>query len=147
MPIQARLLLDVNVLVALLDEAHVHHAVVQNLIAQSALKIATCALTENGVLRVLNLPGYSSYGPAGFVAVREQLAQLCQDKDHQFWSCNVSLTDHSKINWSRVTGHNQITDVYLLALAVSHGGALATLDHRVALNAVNGAKPEHLRLL
>ena len=142
-----RLLLDVNVLVALLDEAHIHHAVAQNLIAQSKLKIATCALTENGVLRVLNLPGYSSYGPAGFEAVRAQLAQLCQDTDHEFWPCDVTLKDDSKIDWSRVMGHNQITDVYLLALAVAHGGTLATLDHRVAISAVRGAQAKHLQLL
>jgi len=142
-----RLLLDVNVLVALLDEAHIHHAVAQNLIAQPKLKIATCALTENGVLRVLNLPGYSSYGPAGFEAVRAQLAQLCQDTDHEFWPCDVTLKDDSKIDWSRVMGHNQITDVYLLALAVAHGGTLATLDHRVAISAVRGAQAKHLQLL
>lgn len=142
-----RLLLDVNVLVALLDEAHIHHAVAQNLIAQPKLKIATCALTENGVLRVLNLPGYSSYGPAGFEAVRAQLDQLCQDTDHEFWTCDISLRDESKIDWSRVMGHNQITDAYLLALAVAYDGALATLDHRVALSAVRGAKAEHLHLL
>ena len=52
-----RLLLDVNVRVTLLDEAHVHHSISQNLIAQPGIKIATCALTENGVLQVLNLPG------------------------------------------------------------------------------------------
>ena len=142
-----RLLLDVNVLVALLDEAHIHHAVAQNLIAQPKLKIATCALTENGVLRVLNLPGYSSYGPAGFEAVRTQLAQLCQDMDHEFWLCDVTLKDDSKIDWSRVMGHNQITDVYLLALAVAHDGTLATLDHRVAISAVRGAQAKHLQLL
>ena len=142
-----RLLLDVNVLVALLDEAHIHHAVAQNLIAQPKLKIATCALTENGVLRVLNLPGYSSYGPAGFEAVRAQLAQLCQDTDHEFWPCDVTLKDDSKIDWSRVMGHNQITDVYLLALAVAHDGTLATLDHRVAISAVRGAQAKHLQLL
>ena len=79
-----RFLLDVNVLVALLHEAHVHHAIAQNLIAQPNLRIATCALIENGVLRILNLPGYSSYGPAGFEAVRTQLVQLCKDKDHEF---------------------------------------------------------------
>jgi uncharacterized protein len=142
-----RFLLDVNVLVALLDEAHVHHAVAQNLIAQPKLKIATCALTENGVLRILNLPAYSTYGPAGFEAVRAQLDQLCQDIDHEFWPCDVTLRDASKIHWDRVMGHNQITDVYLLALAVAHGAALATLDHRVALSAVQGAKAEHLHLL
>ena len=142
-----RYLLDVNVLVALLDEAHVHHAVTQNLVAQPNLKIATCALTENGVLRVLNLPGYSNYGPAGFEAVRAQLDHLCKDTDHEFWTCDVTLRDASNINWSRVMGHNQITDVYLLALAVAHDGALATLDHRVALNAVQGAQARHLHLL
>jgi predicted nucleic acid-binding protein len=61
--------------------------------------------------------------------------------------CDVTLKDDSKINWSRVMGHSQVTDIYLLALAVAHGGALATLDHRVALNAVQGAKAEHLQLL
>ena len=142
-----RLLLDVNVLVALLDEAHVHHAVAQNLIARPKLKIATCALTENGVLRVLNLLGYSSYGPAGFDAVGTQLAQLCEDTDHEFWPCDITLRDNTKVDWSRVMGHNQITDVYLLALAVAHDGTLATLDHRVATSAVRGAQPKHLQLL
>lgn len=142
-----RLLLDVNVLVALMDEAHIHHAVAQNLVAQPKLKIATCALTENGVLRVLNLPSYSSYGPAGFESVGAQLAQLCQDTDHEFWPCDVTLRDESKIDWSRVMGHNQITDPYLLALAVQHDGALASLDHRVALSAVRGAHARHLQLL
>lgn len=142
-----RLLLDVNVLVALFDEAHVHHTIAQTLIAQPQLEIATCALTENGVLRVLNLPGYSMYGAAGFEAVCTQLQQLCSDIDHEFWPCDVTLRDDSKIDWSRVMGHNQITDAYLLALAVAHGGALATLDHRVALSAVRGAEAKHLQLL
>ncbi len=142
-----RLLLDVNVLVAIFDEAHIHHAVALNLVTQPKLKIATCALTENGVLRVLNLPGYSSYGPAGFESVRMQLAQMCKDTDHEFWPCDISLRDESKIDWSRVMGHNQITDVYLLALAVAHSGTLATLDHRVALSAVRGAEAKHLRLM
>jgi uncharacterized protein len=142
-----RLLLDVNVLVALLDEGHVHHAIAQALIAKPKLKIATCALTENGVLRVMNLPGYSVYGPAGFDAVRTQLQRLCNDINHEYWPCDVSLRDDPSIQWSRVMGHNQITDVYLLALAVKHGGALATLDHRVALSTVQSAEKKHLVLL
>jgi uncharacterized protein len=142
-----RLLLDVNVLVALLDEGHVHHAIAQALIAKPKLKIATCALTENSVLRVMNLPGYSVYGPAGFDAVRTQLQRLCNDMDHTYWPCDVSLRDNPSVQWSRVMGHNQITDVYLLALAVKHGGALATLDHRVALSTVQGAEKKHLILL
>jgi uncharacterized protein len=142
-----RLLLDVNVLVALLDEGHVHHAIAQALIAKPKLKIATCALTENGVLRLMNLPGYSIYGPAGFDAVRTQLQRLCNDIDHAYWPCDVSLRNDPSVQWSRIMGHNQITDVYLLALAVKHSGALATLDHRVALSTVQGAEKKHLVLL
>jgi uncharacterized protein len=142
-----RLLLDVNVLVALFDEAHIHHAKARDLIDEPGLQIATCALTENGAVRVLNLPGYTSFGPAGFEPVRAQLQRLSSLRDHQFWPCDVSLRDGSKIDWSRIMGHNQITDVYLLALAVEHGGALATLDHRVALSAVRGAQAKHLRLI
>jgi hypothetical protein len=46
-----------------------------------------------------------------------------------------------------VLGHNKITDVYLLALAVAREGCLATLDHSVALSTVIGVKPDNLMLL
>ena len=92
-----RLLLDVNVLVALMDESHIHHGVAQKLIAQPKVKIATCALTENALIRVLNLPGYSAYGRAGFEAVRTQLQQLCEDKNHEYWPCDITLRDESLV--------------------------------------------------
>ena len=44
-------------------------------------------------------------------------------------------------------GHNQITDIWLMAMAVAHGGALATLDRRIALSAVRGAEVKHLQLM
>jgi uncharacterized protein len=142
-----RYLLDVNVWVALLDEAHVHHAQAVAFMQRRKLQIATCPLVENGVIRVLNLPGYSKHGPAGFEAVSQKLQQICAGTDHQFWPDTVSLTSTDKVNWSRVLGHNQITDVYLLALAVANQGCLATLDHRVALSTVVSAGKEHLLLM
>jgi uncharacterized protein len=142
-----RLLLDVNVWVALLDDAHVHNAQALALFQTPGLRIATCPLVENGVLRVLNIPAYSNRGPVGFEPVREKLRLACSDVDHCFWPDDLSLTQGDAADWARVYGHNQITDLYLLALAVRHGGALATFDHRVALSAVRGAKPQHLRLL
>lgn len=142
-----RLLLDTNVWIALLDDAHVHNAQALALFATPALKIATCPLVENGVLRILNLPGYSQHGPAGFDAVRTKMNLACGDADHEFWPDDVSLRTNNVVEWSRVFGHNQITDVYLLALAVAHQGALATLDHRIALSAVIGAGKQHLVLL
>ena len=133
--------------VALLDDAHIHNAHALKFLKQPKLKIATCALTENGVLRVLNLPGYANRAPPGFNRVRQKLALACNDFDHEFWPCSVSLRDETMVDWSRVMGHNQITDAYLLALAVHHGGALATFDHRVALSAVAGATAKNLKLL
>lgn len=142
-----RLLLDVNVWVALLDDAHIHNAQALALFSQPKLQIATCALTENGVLRVLNLPGYAKRAPPGFDAVREKLILACSDIDHEFWPCSLSLRSDEVLNWPRIMGHNQITDAYLLALAVNKAGALATFDHRVALSSVVGALPKHLKLL
>jgi len=142
-----RLLLDVNVWIALLDDAHVHNPVALALIARPKLRIATCPLVENGVLRVLNLPGYSKCGPAGFDNVRHAINRACADVDHEFWSDDLSLRADGLVNWDRVFGHGQITDLYLLALAVAHGGALATFDHRIALNTVRGAEKRNLMLL
>ena len=142
-----RCLLDVNVWVALLDDAHVHNATAQRLFSEPNLKIASCAMVENGVLRVLNLPAYSKYAPPGFAAVRNKLRSIYDLVDCEHWDLGLSLVRAEAINWSRVMGHNQITDAYLLALAVAQGGALATLDHRVALSAVHGAHTQHLVLL
>ena len=142
-----RLLLDTNVWVALFDDAHIHNADARKLFRQPKLEIATCGITENGVLRVLTLPGYAKRTPPGFELVREKLALACADVDHEFWPCNLSLRDGKVLNWSRVMGHNQITDAYLLALAVHRNGALATFDHRVAISVVSGAATKHLKLL
>ena len=44
-------------------------------------------------------------------------------------------------------GHAQVTDVYLLGLAVAHGGTLATFDRSIPLGAVSGARPSHLTVI
>jgi len=142
-----RHLLDVNVWVALLDEAHVFHAQALAFVERRRMKIATCALVENGVIRVLNLPAYSKLGPVGFETVATKLADICAELDHEFWPDDVSLRTPGLVVWPRVLGHQQITDVYLLTLAVAHGGCLTTLDHGVARTTVAGATAKHLLLL
>lgn len=142
-----RYLLDVNVWIALLDEAHVHHLRVVAFFEQRNLKIASCPLVENGVIRVLNLPGYSKFGPVGFEKVSNKLSEICSDLNHEFWPDTLSLRTSGLVDWSRVLGHNQITDLYLLALAKTHQGCLATLDHRVAVSTVVGATAKNLRQL
>jgi len=142
-----RYLLDVNVWIALLDEAHVHHSHALAFMTSPALKIASCPLVENGVIRILNLPGYSKFGPVGFDKVSRKLRDICADMDHEFWPDSVSLRTVGMIDWSPVLGHNQITDSYLLALVKANQGCLVTLDHRVTLSTVVGAAAQNIRLL
>lgn len=139
-----RHLLDVNVWVALLDEAHVFHLQAVEFIERRGVRIASCPLVENGVVRVLNLPGYSRLGPVGFEVVANRLAEICAGVDHEFWADDVSLRTPGMVNWPRVLGHNQITDLYLLAMAVAHDGRLVTLDHRITTSTVHGAQDHHL---
>ncbi len=141
-----RHLLDVNVWIALLDEGHTHHTIAKKLFSNSKLKIATCPLVENGVIRILNMPNYSAFGAVGFDEVRKQLSMVFSDFDHEFWADDITLRS-APVNWTHVMGHNQITDVYLLALAVAHDGCLASFDRRIALSTVSSAKAKHLVLL
>lgn len=142
-----RLLLDVNVWVALFDDAHVASSRANALIETPGIQIATCPLVENGVIRVLNLPSYGRRGALGIMAVRQQLVHACATLDHEFWPDDVSLRDDSAVDFTRVHGHNQITDLYLLALAVKRDGALITFDQNIPLHAVHGATAAHLRVL
>lgn len=143
----ARMLLDVNLWVALFDDAHVFSAQANALIEQPRVRIATCPLVENGVVRVLNLPSYGRRGPVGLERVRAQLQHACGALDHEFWPDDISITDGTRFNFERIHGHNQITDAYLLGLAVRHGGTLVTFDRAITLEAVRGAKPQHLTVL
>ena len=143
----ARALLDVNVWIALLDDAHQFSEPANAFIEDPLTRIASCPLVENAVLRVLSMPSYSRGGGLPMRAVRERLQQACRELDHEFWPDDVSLRDDSLVDFSRVQGHQQVTDLYLLALAVRHGGRLVTFDRAVALSSVRGATPEHLLVL
>ena len=66
---------------------------------------------------------------------------------HAFWPDDLSITDAAAFDWGRLQGHQQVTDVYLLTLAVTHGGRLVTFDQRVQPGMVKGCRPEHLAVL
>ena len=132
-------LLDVNLLVALFDADHPHHETAHDWFADNhANGWATCALTQNGLLRILANPRYGATisRPVDLV---KNLAQFCASKHHQFWSESVSLTDRTIFNPSFIHGYRQLTDIYLLGLAKKTGGYLATLDGGIPLGAVVGA--------
>jgi uncharacterized protein len=139
-------LLDVNMLVALFREIHVHHDVAHDWFADHGDQgWASCPLTENGVVRILSSPGVNPYVPAFDVV--GLLARFCEHSAHSFWRDELSLRDEAVFDLSAVRGPKQLTDVYLLGVAVKHGGRLVTLDQRIPLAAVKGARKQHLEVI
>jgi toxin-antitoxin system PIN domain toxin len=138
-----RALLDVNVLIALLDAGHLHHARASDWLAQHARAgWASCPITQNGCIRILSQPAYPSPLPASQVAQR--LAEAAADPSHEFWPDSVSMLEQGRLHWEKILGSRQVTDVYLLSLAVEQGGRFVTLDHGVPLGAVARAQRRHL---
>lgn len=138
-------LLDVNVLVALIDPAHVQHDAAHDWFAKHGKKAwATCPLTENGVIRIVGNARYPN-SPGTPAAVAQLMAGLCALPGHVFWPDDISLLDTKKLDAMRILNSAQVTDSYLLALACAHGGKLATFDRRLVTDAVRGgAKGLHL---
>src|SRR5262245_58857693 len=113
-----RALLDVNVLVALLDSDHVQHARARAWFSEQARRggWASCPITQNGCVRIMSLPAYPN--PLPTTAVIERLAEAADHPSHEFWVDDCSLLDPKTVRAERVHGPKQVTDLYLLALAV-----------------------------
>ena len=133
-------LLDVNVLIALVDRRHVHHEAAHGWFAAAqAQGWATCPLTQNAVLRILGQPRYpNSPGPPAVVA--PLVAELIRHPRHRFWPDSLSLLDQSGVDPSRLLEASQLTDTYLLALAVEHSGRLVSFDRRLSCDGVAGGR-------
>jgi len=138
-----RALLDVNVLLALLDADHVDHRRAREWLGtEIGHGWASCALTQNGCVRILSQPQYPS--PVSTAEAADRLERATSSEHHAFWPCSTSVLDPALVDRTRVHGPRQVTDVYLLALAVHHGGRFVTFDGRIPLAAVRSATPEHL---
>jgi uncharacterized protein len=121
-------LLDVNVLMALSWPGHEFHEVVQKWFASHAGKgWATCPMVEAGFVRILSNPAFSPRAVSPKEAI-DALKFNTKHSAHQFWPDDLPLADALANLQHRVAGHQQITDGYLLALAIHHRGKLATLD-------------------
>jgi toxin-antitoxin system PIN domain toxin len=138
-----RALLDVNVLVALFDANHsLHGPAIRWFDEHGGSGWASCPITQNGCVRIMSQPGYPEHVPVATLV--ERLRQATSHRAHEFWLDDASLLDERLIDVTRIHGPNQLTDVYLLALAVSRGGRLVTLDQAIATSAVRGAQKKHL---
>ena len=142
-----RCLLDGKILIALLDGNHVFHTRVHGWLGPHQGGIATCAITQNSTMRIMSQPRYSSVISLTAARVKQQLQMGLTSQDHVYWPCNQSLLDDKLFDWSRIHGPAQLTDIYLLGLAVRHKACLVTLDRNIAINTVHGAKAQNLLVL
>ena len=77
----------------------------------------------------------------------KRLQALCSGREHLFWTDSVSVREDGRFNWNHVQGHRQLTDAYLLALAVENAGRIASFDSALSLRAVSAARAQHLALI
>ncbi len=120
-------LLDVNLLIALAWPSHVHHGEAQAWFADHASKgWATCALTQCAFVRISSNPRIipEAVTPKEAMGL---LAEVVGRETHRFWPDDICLT-HEDYPSDLLVGHRQVTDAYLLGLAIHHGGRLVTLD-------------------
>jgi toxin-antitoxin system PIN domain toxin len=118
-------LLDANILIALFDAAHVHHALVRTWFITLRGEFATCPIVEGALTRWI----VRIEGRAGVAAALRELRKLAADSRHRFWPNDLAYAD---IDYKGVLGHGQVTDAYLAALARKHAGRLVTLDRGLA---------------
>ena len=138
-------LLDVNCLIALFDEPHASHLIVRNwFLNAEGDGWLTCPITENGCIRILSAQVYARPKPA--ISVIHALRKAFKNPTHHFVADDFSLTDSGWLEPSLLTS-SQVTDIYLLKLAMKNNARLVTLDRRIKHSAVEGATPDHLLIL
>ncbi len=133
-------LLDVNLLIALCDNYHAHYEAANHWFnSGKGLSWATCPLTENGYVRITSRPKYP--GGHGTVSMQlDTLRELCLLPGHTFWPNDLSLLQAGVWTGAELVNPAHITDLYLLALAVKHGGKLASFDRRIPAHRIRGGK-------
>jgi hypothetical protein len=125
---KARYLLDLNALIAFADHDHEHHEAMQRWFISSGREDwGVCPLTEAGFIRVTTNPNYR---PASRT-IEQALAVLADFAAHsgyRYWPIAEKWAVLTAPFSARLLGHQQVTDAYLLGLAVKEGGVLVTFD-------------------
>lgn len=125
-------LLDTNLLIALWWPSHEHHERAVKWFGRHRAKgWATCPITQAGFVRIVSNPAFSRDAVQPREAV-QVLAANTAAKDHTFWSDEMPFAEAIAFAGLRLVGHQQVTDAYLLGLAIRRCGLLATLDERIA---------------
>jgi uncharacterized protein len=125
-------LLDVNILVARFWEPHVFHRKVRAWMVGHELDgWATCPITQAGLIRTISNPGFSPNAPRPAEAIHWVAETLRQDPGHEFWADDLPVSVACSGTVSRLSGFKQLTDAYLLGLAVHRKARFLTLDRRM----------------
>jgi toxin-antitoxin system PIN domain toxin len=125
-------LIDTNLLIALLWPSHERHDVALKWFTRHRAKgWATCPFTQAGFVRIVSNPAFSRDAVHPREAI-QILAANTAAKDHTFWPDDLPFAEAAAFADVRLLGHQQVTDAYLLGLAIRRGGVLATLDQRIA---------------
>jgi uncharacterized protein len=132
-------LLDVNFLVALAWPNHIAHGrAVTWFLENTGSPFATCPMTEAGFARISMNPLIVTEH-AGLQAVLGMLGVYRTKYKHVFWPDDLGVAD-ALSSFRNISGHRQVTDAYLVSLAVAHGGRLVTFD-----SGIEAIIPPHFR--
>jgi uncharacterized protein len=124
-------LLDVNLLIALMWPAHEDHHRTQEWFAHNAHQgWATCPFTQAAFVRIVANPAFSPDAPSPLEAAG-LLAFNLKHQNHVFWADEITLSQAIEPFSNRLSGHQQVTDAYLLGLAIHKKGKLITMDRAV----------------
>jgi toxin-antitoxin system PIN domain toxin len=133
-------LLDVSVLLAWLWPAHEAHKTAESWILHHRQEAwASCPITEMGFLRIVTNRSFSPDAPNWVEAIKILRKHTKGNPAHSFWKDSISLVEVGEKLGGRISGPNQITGAYLLAMAMQHKGCLVTFDYRVQSLAPKGS--------
>ena len=139
-------LLDINVLIALFDEDHTYHAAASGWLEDNIVHgWASCPLTQNGCIRIMSQPRYPN--TVYIIDIVARLQNAVSTKHHNFIPDNISLLNSDTIDHDRLLSPRQITDIYLLALAVENDCRFVTFDRAIPINAVKRATSTSLAVI
>ena len=141
-------LLDVNLLIALAWPSHVHHQPAHAWFsAHAASGWATCPVTQCDFVRISSNPGIIPEAVAPQQAL-SLLEEIVSHPHHVFWPDEIPLVGEETVPTQLLFGHRQVTDAYLLALAIHNRGQLATLDRGMtSLVPADGSRRDALAIV
>jgi toxin-antitoxin system PIN domain toxin len=121
----------VNVLIALLEPGHGFFQKAQQWFRSSGKdNWGVCPLTEIGFVRITTNPSFFP-GPRTHEEATSILAKLADRPGYRYWPITESWTSLTSAFADRITGHQQVTDAYLLGLAIKENGVLVTFDRGI----------------